>query len=137
MSIKNIIQKYKDLIPYMFFGVCTTLVNVIVYWIFAHLLKVSVMPSTLIAWFLAVVFAYVTNRKWVFDSQAQGYKEIIREIISFFACRIATGIVDWACMFIFVDLLHLNDVIIKFIANIVVIVLNYLASKIIIFKKSS
>lgn len=60
--------------------------------------------------------------------------EILKEILSFFACRLATGVVDWGCMFIFVDLLHLNDVIIKAGANVLVIVLNYIASKLVIFK---
>lgn len=126
--------KYKDIIPYAFFGVLTTVVNMVVYWVAAHPLGLSVMVSTVIAWIAAVLFAYVTNRKWVFHSQAQGTKEIVQEIVSFFACRLATGVVDWACMFIFVDLLHFNDVIIKATANVLVIILNYVASKLVIFK---
>lgn len=126
--------KYKDIIPYAFFGVLTTVVNMVVYWVAAHPLGLSVMVSTVIAWIAAVLFAYVTNRKWVFHSQAQGTKEIVQEIVSFFACRLATGVVDWACMFIFVDLLHFNDVIIKAAANVLVIILNYVASKLVIFK---
>lgn len=126
--------KYKDIIPYAFFGVLTTVVNMVVYWVAAHPLGLSVMVSTVIAWIAAVLFAYVTNRKWVFHSQAKGTKEIVQEIVSFFACRLATGVVDWACMFIFVDLLHFNDVIIKAAANVLVIILNYVASKLVIFK---
>ena len=126
--------KYKDIIPYAFFGVLTTVVNMVVYWVAAHPLGLSVMVSTVIAWIAAVLFAYVTNRKWVFHSQAKGTKEIVQEIVSFFACRLATGVVDWACMFIFVDLLHFNDVIIKAAANVLVIILNYIASKLVIFK---
>lgn len=126
--------KYKDIIPYAFFGVLTTVVNMVVYWAAAHPLGLSVMVSTVIAWIAAVLFAYVTNRKWVFHSQAQGTQEIVQELVSFFACRLATGVVDWACMFIFVDLLHFNDVIIKAAANVLVIILNYVASKLVIFK---
>lgn len=129
-----LIEKYKDIIPYAIFGVLTTIVNMVVYWLAAHPLGLSVMVSTVIAWIAAVLFAYVTNRKWVFHSQAQGTKEIVHEIVSFFACRLATGVVDWACMFIFVDLLHFNDVIIKAAANVLVIILNYVASKLVIFK---
>ena len=95
------------------------------------------MASTIIAWVLAVLFAYVTNRKWVFHSDAFTTSDVIKEIVSFFVCRLATGLIDWASMFIFVDLLHLNDVAVKTIANIVVIVLNYLASKLVIFKHNS
>ena len=87
------------------------------------------MPSTIIAWILAVLFAYVTNRKWVFKSKAQNRREIIREACYFFTCRLATGIVDWGSMFLFVTILQLNDMFSKVVANIVVILLNYIASK--------
>ncbi len=132
---KSLYEKYKDIIPYLFFGVCTTVVNIIVYWLLAHPMHIPTMVSTVVAWFVAVLFAYVTNRKWVFNSSVTTAYDIGKEMVSFFACRIATGIVDWACMFIFVDLMHLNDVVIKFIANVIVILLNYIASKMIIFKK--
>ncbi len=135
MNIKQLHEKYKDVIPYLFFGVCTTLVNVIVYWIAAHPLGMAVMPGTIIAWFLAVLFAYVTNRKWVFHSEANDRKEIGKEMLSFFACRLATGIVDWLCMFLFVDVLGWNDMVIKVAANVLVIILNYIASKLVIFRK--
>ncbi len=132
---KELFKKYNSIIMYLFFGVCTTLVNIISYYIFAHIFKAGVMFSTVIAWILAVLFAYVTNRKWVFKSYAKTKKEIFNEIVSFFSCRLATGLVDWLCMFIFVEKLGFNDVIIKTLANILVIVLNYIASKLIIFKK--
>lgn len=134
-KIRELFKKYRDIIPYAIFGVLTTLVNMIVYWAAAHPLGLSVMVSTVLAWILAVMFAYITNRKWVFHSQAVTFKEIAAEAISFFTCRLATGVVDWACMFIFVDLLHFNDVIMKAVANILVIILNYIASKLIIFRK--
>ena len=129
------IDKYKDVILYLFFGICTTLVNVVVYWLCAHPLEVNTMVSTIIAWILAVLFAYVTNRKWVFRSQAITIDGIIKEIISFFGCRLATGIIDWICMFVFVEILYFDDVVIKLAANMLVIILNYVASKLIIFKK--
>lgn len=133
--MRKVYDKYKDVVPYLFFGVCTTLVNVVVYWICAHMLSLNTMMSTVIAWILAVLFAYVTNRKWVFYSTAKTRKEIIMEILSFFGCRLATGIIDWACMYICVELLNWNDVIVKFAANVLVIILNYVASKVVIFRK--
>lgn len=135
MDIKEWYVKYKSIILYLFFGVCTTAVNVIVYWVTAHLLQIETMSSTVIAWVIAVLFAYITNRKWVFHSNITSIKEIIREIICFFTCRLATGGVDWGCMFLFVNVIGMNDIFIKFIANIIVIVLNYIASKLIIFTK--
>ena len=133
--INTVYKKYKDILPYLFFGVCTTLVNVIVYWLLAHPANFKTMPSTVIAWLAAVLFAYLTNRQWVFHSNAVGLKPVLTEMFSFFLCRLATGIVDWACMLVFVDILGLHDVVIKFLANVLVIVLNYIASKRIIFKK--
>lgn len=133
--MRRIYEKYKDVIPYLFFGVCTTLVNIAVYWICAHPLNTGIMPGTIIAWITAVLFAYLTNRKWVFHSEAYSAKEILREIIAFFSCRIATGVIDWLMMYVFVDCLHINDVLIKAVANIIVIVLNYIASKLLIFRK--
>ena len=134
--MKDLYEKYKDVIPYLFFGVCTTLVNVIAYWLCAHPLNLGTMRSTIIAWILAVLFAYITNRKWVFHSEAHSSKEIIKEMISFFGCRLATGVVDWGCMYFFVEVLHWNDLIVKLAANLLMIVLNYVASKLVIFKKS-
>lgn len=66
MDFKILLLKYKDIVLYLFFGVCTTLVNVIAYWICAHPLDINTMTSTIIAWVLAVLFAYITNRNWVF-----------------------------------------------------------------------
>lgn len=135
MDFKILLLKYKDIVLYLFFGVCTTLVNVIAYWICAHPLDINTMTSTIIAWVLAVLFAYITNRNWVFQSEAHTSKDILKEIISFFGCRFATGIVDWVCMFIFVQLFCLNDIFVKVATNVLVVVLNYVASKIIIFRK--
>ena len=66
MNIEKLWDKYKDIIPYGVFGVLTTLVNIVSYWIFAHPFGLSVMVSTVLAWILSVLFAYLTNRKWVF-----------------------------------------------------------------------
>lgn len=134
MNVKKLYSKYKDVVFYLFFGVCTTAVNIAAYWLAAHPLHLGTMPSTIIAWVLAVAFAYITNRKWVFYSSASGTKEILAEMGSFFACRLATGGVDWLCMLVFVDFMGLNDMVIKFAANVIVIVLNYVASKLVIFR---
>ena len=132
--IKNLFIKYKKIILYLVFGGFTTLVNIISYYIFAHVLNCSVMFSTIISWVLAVLFAYLTNRKLVFDSKASTKKDVVKEIISFFSCRIFTGIIDWVGMYVLVEKLHLNDMVIKIILNIIVIILNYIFSKLIVFK---
>ncbi len=134
---KQLYDKYRDMIPYMIFGVLTTLVNIAAYWLLAHPLGLPTVPSTVIAWVLAVLFAYVTNRKWVFHSEAKTRNEIIKEGVSFYLCRLGTGVLDWLGMYVMVDVLHWNDLIVKIAVNIVVIVLNYVASKLIVFRKKA
>ena len=133
--IREYWEKYKDVFFYLVFGVLTTVVNIVTYWVCVHILGTSVMVGTILAWVLAVFFAYITNRSLVFHSSASGTDEIMKEITSFFACRIGTGVVDWVIMLVFVTILHFNDMIIKMLANIIVIVLNYILSKFVIFKK--
>ena len=127
-------MSYRENAAYGIFGVLTTLVNIAAYWLLAHPLEVSIIPSTMIAWIAAVLFAYVTNRKWVFHSSACTKKGKLKELLAFFACRIATGVLDVVLMCIFVDILKINDVIIKAASNILVIVFNYLGSKFVIFR---
>lgn len=136
-KIKQFVETYRSFIPYLVFGILTTLVNIATYWVCAHVLMIGTMQSTIVAWVLAVLFAYITNRKWVFHSSTNGVHAIVKEIAMFYACRITTGIVDWACMYVFVDLLSYNDVVIKFFANVLVIILNYVASRLFIFQKHS
>ena len=133
--IKTLIKKYQDVLLYIFFGICTTLVNILSYWLCAHVFCITVLPSAIIAWFVAVLFAYFTNRKWVFHSEATTRGEIVKEAVYFYVCRLTTGFVDWALMYVFVDVMRFNDIVIKTVANIAVIVLNFIASKLIIFKK--
>lgn len=83
--ISKLYEKYKDIIPYAIFGVLTTVVNIVVYWVCAHPFGMLVMPNTIVAWLLAVFFAYFTNRKWVFHSEATTNAEVMTEIISFFS----------------------------------------------------
>ena len=133
VQLEKLYKKYHDVIPYLFFGACTTVVNIGVYAFCDKLLGTTVVISTTIAWFLSVLFAYITNRKWVFNSKASKKKEILREIASFFVCRFATGLVDVLIMYIFVERLHLWGLLFKVLSNVVIVVLNYVASKILIF----
>lgn len=133
-KINQLWDKYKDMIPYVIFGVLTTVVNIVAYWLFYRVFHVYMMVSNIIAWFASVLFAYLTNRKWVFHSEAETFEDYRKEILAFFAARLGTGILDWLIMFIFAKQLGLNDMVIKIVSNVVVIVLNYVASKFWIFK---
>ena len=133
--IRQLYDRYQEKILYLIFGALTTAVNYGVYWLCAHPLNLSVVLSTVIAWVVAVVFAYVTNRRWVFHSEASTAKEYAREFVSFFLCRLGTGLLDMALMYLLVDQLRLNDMVMKALVNVLVIILNYIASKLLIFKK--
>ena len=124
----------KQLFLYGVFGGLTTVLNIFAYWALTRGLSMGVVPSTVIAWLIAVVFAYWSNRKYVFKSAAVSLREIITEAGEFFAARIATGVLDVIIMWLFVDVLGLNDVVIKTASNILVIILNYAFSKLLIFK---
>lgn len=130
--MKNIIQKNKEIIMYLVFGVLTTVVNIVVYYIFSNLLHMNYLFSNAMAWFLSVLFAYVTNRKYVFDSKNN---QIIKEVISFFGSRLATGIMDMMLMWFLVNFNIVNDVVAKVVVNVIVVILNYILSKLVVFKK--
>lgn len=135
--IQKLWTKYRDLILYALFGALTTLVNTGVYWLCAHPLGLKVVPSSVIAWFAAILFAYLTNRKWVFHSEAETPREIAGEAVSFFLCRLATGVLDWALMWLFADRLRWNDMLVKIAVNLLVILLNYVASKLLVFRRKT
>lgn len=129
--MKELFNKYKEIIMYLVFGVLTTLVNIIVYFISAEILNINYLVSNGVAWFLSVLFAYITNRKYVFDSTNSN---IFKEMVSFFGSRLATGLLDMGLMWIFVETSLMNDVIAKVVVNVIVIILNYILSKLVVFK---
>lgn len=131
--LKPIYEKYKMVFWYLVFGVLTTIINIVTYAICHKVLKIANIPSTIIAWVMTVAVAYLTNRKAVFDSQAIGIKEKLSEVVKFVVCRIGTQIIDIIIMYVAVDCLKWNDILWKTIANIIVVISNYIASKLIIF----
>ena len=131
----ELFHKYQDVISYLFFGGCSTGVNILSYAFLSHVLGMGTVPASALSWLVTVVFVYVTNRVWVFHSQAEGMSEIFHEFVVFIACRLATGVLDVAIMWLSVDIMGLNDLVMKIVSNVVVVVLNYIASKLIIFKR--
>ena len=121
--------KYKEVIMYLVFGVLTTIVNIAAYAVCARVLGIHYMISTAIAWILAVLFAYVTNKLFVFESRNTEIHFVIKEMASFFACRAVSGGTDMLLMWLFVDVLHVNDMIVKVLSNVIVVIINYVLSK--------
>jgi putative flippase GtrA len=115
-------------------GALTTLVNIIAYFSLNELGGIQYLASNVMAWSISVLFAYVTNRIFVFTSQGKGLVSIIRECLKFIGCRLFSGLVDTTTMYMMIDLLHFNDLLVKVIANIIVIILNYGLSKEVVFQ---
>lgn len=134
-SIKKLFTQHKAIIFYLFFGGGTTLINFISYAACTRLFSFGTMIATIVAWFLSILFAYITNRKWVFHSSATTVRAILVEAFAFFFCRLTTGLADIGMMWFFAVFLGYNDLIVKISANIAVVIMNYSISKWFIFKK--
>ena len=132
----ELLKKYKAPILYVFFGGVTTVINIGVYWLLHDIAGMSNDISNIISWIITVTVAYVTNKLWVFESGAHTIGAVAKEVAGFFSCRIATGVIDFAIMHIGVDIMGFNGIILKTLSNIIVIILNYVASKLFIFKKA-
>ena len=124
-----------ELVSYLFVGVATTVVNYVVYYIATRLLSMGVMPGTWTAWVVAVAFGYVANKAFVFHTHCDSVLSLLREAGSFFAMRLVSLGMETVLMYLTVTVLGLNDLVMKLIVNIVVIILNYVFSKLFIFKK--
>ena len=139
-GLANWYRKHQEGMRDLVFGALTTIVNILVYTIFSALIlkglandSLRVNISEIIAFIAGVIFAYITNKLYVFGSKTTGKKDLLREITSFFSCRIFTEIISILMMNMAVWL-SINDILMKVISNIVVIILNFVFSKILIFK---
>lgn len=128
-------NRYRSFVLYVFFGVCTTIINIAAYTLCARVFGMGTVSANVTAWIAAVAAAYITNKIWVFESRAWTTKAVIYEIVTFAACRATTGAMDVAIMYVSVDLLSFQDIMMKVISNALVIVLNFLFSKLVIFKR--
>ncbi len=135
-DIKDIYVEFKEIINYLVFGVLATGVNFISYFIFARVFNIDEVVSSGLSWFCSVVFAYTTNKIFVFDSKTKGKKALLKECVSFFTARIISGILcDVGTFAVMVKVLHINDVISKIVTQVMVVIVNYIFSKFIVFKK--
>lgn len=134
-KIRMLYKKYEELILYVICGGFTTLVNIIVYGLCADLIGIYYLASNFIAWVLSVLFAYVTNRIWVFKSKKCGVSAILREFSLFVSGRIMSLLGDMLIMFLCVSVAGFPGLLAKILANIFVMIFNYVFSKLIIFRK--
>ena len=134
-KIKNLVQKHWDILSYLFFGGLTTVVNYLVYLPCFNLLALSAAVSNAIAWVVAVAFAYLTNKPFVFRSHDWSAKTVVPELTKFVGSRIASGALETGIIFVTVDCLLWNGNIMKLITSVLVVIINYVASKLLVFRK--
>lgn len=127
-------HKYKEGLLYLFFGGCTTLVNIISFMVLREF-HIERYVSNVIAWIASVLFAFITNKLFVFESRGKKFKESLKEAISFFSFRLLSLLFDMGIMYLLIDILSVNELISKILSNIFVIIINYIFSKLFIFKK--
>lgn len=133
--IRALICKHHDILAYLFFGVLTTLVNYVVYLPCYNLLHWGAAVSNVIAWVAAVAFAYLTNKPFVFKSYDWSAGTVVPELTKFVGSRIVSGTLETAIIFVTVDLLCWNGNVMKLITSVLVVILNYVASKLVVFRK--
>ena len=127
-------QIMNSFIAYAVFGILTTVVNIVSYHVSYSILTIPNVPSTILAWTLAVIFAFVTNKLWVFDSKSFDRRTMLHEVSTFLGTRIGTGVLDVVIMYVAVDIMAWPSLFWKCVSNVIVIILNYIASKLVIFR---
>ena len=137
-KIKALLSRFREQILYLIFGGLTTVVD----WGVSFLLYYAigktgflVHVSNVIAWAAAVLFAFVTNRIWVFESKKHGFLPVMGELVAFAGGRVMTLLLQEGMFLIFYDLLHINEYAVKLIAAVLVIIANYFISKFLVFRK--
>ena len=134
-KLKALLTRYYDVLAYLFFGVLTTAVNYLVYLPCYNWLNLSAAVSNVIAWVAAVAFAYLTNKPFVFKSHDWSAKTVWPELVKFVGCRVGSGFLETAIIFITVDCLSWNGNYMKLVTSVLTVVLNYIGSKLLVFRK--
>lgn len=134
--MRKLLEHYRELISYGFWGVATTVVNYIVYFLCTRALDIDPVASNVAAWCAAVAFAYVVNKIFVFESRSWQRSVVFREVWQFVSARIVSGGLETLGMFVFVTLLQFHDGIVKVALSVLVVLANYVLSKCIVFRKS-
>lgn len=130
-----IYEKHKEVLLYLFFGGLTVCVSIFSYFLFSEVMKIHELIANIASWILAVLFAYFTNSIWVFQSRPSTRKDFLKQISGFMGGRIITLLIEEIILFVFVTLLLYPGLLIKTLAQVLVIILNYIISKVFVFGK--
>ncbi len=131
----DFLKKYKEQISYLFFGGCTFLVSMISFWFFNSVMKMPETVANIPSNVIAILFAYVTNKLFVFEKKTGDTKDLVKEFLTFIGGRLVTFLLEEGIIFLGVNVLHINGLAVKMIGQVVVIVSNYFISKFLVFKK--
>ena len=134
-KICYLIRKYREILIYLIFGILTTAVNYAVYLPCYNWLSLSATASNVVAWAAAVAFAYVTNKPFVFRSHDWSAKTVVPELTKFVGSRLASGALETAMIFVTVDCLSWNGNLMKLATSVMVVIMNYIAGKLLVFRK--
>ena len=134
-KVKQLISRYWEVLSYLIFGVLTTVVNYLVYLPVYNILGLSAALSNALAWVVAVAFAYLTNKPFVFKSHDWSAKTVIPELTKFVACRVGSGAAETLILLVTVDILRWDGNIWKLATSVLVVILNYIASKLVVFRR--
>ena len=126
-------RAHREVLLYLFFGGLTFVVSIVTYALFIKVFKADALVANVFSWIFAVAFAYVTNRTWVFTSRATGREAVLKELGKFVSGRIATLLVEEAILLVFVKWLHFDSMAVKVVAQVIVILLNFVISKLGVF----
>lgn len=131
-----LIQKHYDILAYLFFGALTTVVNYLVFFPCYNAFQLSEVTSNVIAWVVSVAFAYLTNKPFVFKSHDWSAKTVFPELGKFVGCRIGSLVVETVLLFITVSLLSFDANLMKVLISVLVVIINYVGSKLLVFRKT-
>ena len=139
-KVKNLYNKYEEIINYIIVGGLTTVVSLLSFYIVRIFIltndsQIDIQIANIISWFLSVLFAFITNKKYVFKSNEKG-KEKLKEMIKFYLSRVTTLFIEMLTMWILTDLINIDDKIAKLIVQVILVILNYVFSKLFVFKKN-
>ena len=135
-KVMELLSKYREIILYLFCGVLTTVVNYLVYFPFFNLLHFSATLSNIVAWIVAVLVAFLTNKPLVFKSFDWSARIVWPELTKFVGCRVVSGVLETAIIFVGADLLQWNGNWIKIVTSVIVVIANYVASKYFVFRST-
>lgn len=136
-KLRSFMEKYWDVLAYLFFGVLTTLVSFLTYTFCYCYAGLSAAFSNCISWVAAVAFAYLTNKPFVFKSHDWSVATVLPELGKFVGCRVGSGLLETAFLALTVDLWGWNSLVMKVIASVMVVIINYIGSKLLVFRKQN